>query len=120
MQIQMTAGQLADLAESPKPHNLDAESLLPVLRGETDKHRDYVLTEERPYQAIRTDKWKLINTYNDVTELYDMQARALVWSGKSSIPPVETMAELVSGAAMSVAELIDKDDLIANGAALRR
>ena len=49
-----------------------------------------------------------------ITELYDMQGRALVWSGKSSIPPVETVAELVSGAAVSVVELIDGDDLIAD------
>ncbi len=48
-----------------------------------------------------------------VSELYDMEARALVWSGKSSNPPVETIAELVSDAARSVVELINGDDLIA-------
>ena len=47
-----------------------------------------------------------------VTEVYDVGAEALVWSGKSSTPPVESMAELVSGAAVSVAELIEEDGLI--------
>ncbi len=49
-----------------------------------------------------------------VTEVYDVQAEALVWSGKSSTPPVESMEELVSGAAVSVAELIEEDGLISD------
>ena len=49
-----------------------------------------------------------------VTEIYDVRGEALVWSGKSSTPPVESMAELVSGAAVSVAELIHEDGLISD------
>ena len=64
---------IADLAGSPRPHNIDAHSLLPLLHGETYEHRDHVITMERPYRAIRTKKWKLCETYNDVSELYDME-----------------------------------------------
>ncbi|MDJ0909528.1 MAG: hypothetical protein QNI99_10050 [Woeseiaceae bacterium] len=49
-----------------------------------------------------------------VTEVYDVRAEALVWSGKSSTPPVESIAELVNGAAVSVADLIYDDGLIAD------
>ncbi len=48
-----------------------------------------------------------------VTEAYDVQAEALVWSAKSSTPPVESMAELISIAAKNVAELVDSYWLIA-------
>lgn len=65
---------VCELAGAPRPHNTDAHSLMPLLRGETDQHRDYVLTQERPYRAIRDQQWKLIDTYNDQTELYDMDA----------------------------------------------
>ncbi len=64
---------IADLAGSPRPHNIDAHSLLPLLRGETEEHRDHVITMERPHRAIRTKKWKYCETYNDVSELYDME-----------------------------------------------
>lgn len=65
---------ICDIAGAPRPHNIDARSFLPLLRGETTEHRDYVLTIERPYRAIRTARWKLIETYNDQTELYDMDS----------------------------------------------
>lgn len=65
---------ICELAGAPRPHNIDAHSFLPLLRGETEEHRDHVLTIERPYRAVRTAKWKLIDTYNDRTELYDMEA----------------------------------------------
>jgi len=68
---------IADLAGSPRPPNIDAHSLLPLLRGETREHRDHVMTMERPHRAIRTKKWKLCETYNDATELYDMQSDPL-------------------------------------------
>lgn len=65
---------ICDLAGALPPANIDARSFLPLLRGETTDHRDHVLTIERPYRAIRTERWKLIETYNDMTELYDMSA----------------------------------------------
>jgi arylsulfatase len=65
---------VADLAGSSRPDNIDAHSLLPLLRGETTEHRDHVITMERPYRSIRTARWKLTENYNDTTELYDMES----------------------------------------------
>lgn len=49
-----------------------------------------------------------------VAEIYDMGGEALVWSSKLATPSAETAAELVSLAASSVVELVDRDNLIAN------
>lgn len=63
---------ICDLAGLRTPSHLDARSFLSVLNGVTDKHREYVLTQELPYRAIRTERWKYIETHNDTCELYDM------------------------------------------------
>lgn len=71
---------ICDLAGAPPPGNIDARSFLPLLRDAQacrdsgTAHRDYVLTQERPYRAIRTAEWKLIETYNDRAELYNMES----------------------------------------------
>jgi arylsulfatase len=64
---------ICDLTGISSPPNIDARSFLPVLTGSQTGHRDYVLTIERPYQAMRTREWKYIDTYNDWNELYNMQ-----------------------------------------------
>ncbi len=63
---------VCDIAGLNTPSHLDARSFLPVLKGTKDKHREYVLTQELPYRAIRTERWKYIETHNDMCELYDM------------------------------------------------
>ncbi|MEQ8674451.1 MAG: sulfatase-like hydrolase/transferase [Aggregatilineales bacterium] len=57
---------------SPQP-GLDAESFAPILRGETTTHRQNTVTAERHYRAIRTHQYKLIQNYNDIFELYDLE-----------------------------------------------
>lgn len=71
---------LVELAGLPAQPNLDARSFTAVLHGKMTEHRDCVVTTERSpvpsqgsYRAIRTQKYKLILTDNDRTELYDMQ-----------------------------------------------
>lgn len=63
---------ICELAGSTRPDNVDAYSLLPLLRGEAEDHRDHVVTIERPFEAIRDGRWKYIRTHNDLPELYDM------------------------------------------------
>ena len=64
---------ICDLAGLNRPDTIDAHSLLPLLKGEVETHREYVLTEERPFRAIANDEWKFIETYNDVSELYNLK-----------------------------------------------
>ena len=64
---------ICELAGATRPDNVDAHSLLSLLKGETIEHRDHVLTIERPFEAIRDHKWKFVRTHNDLSELYDME-----------------------------------------------
>ncbi len=61
--------ELSDLAPTvleacglPVPPEMQARTLLPLLRGETDAHRDRVFVEyaDNAEAAVRTDRWKLI------------------------------------------------------------
>jgi choline-sulfatase len=53
---------LLALCGAPTPDNLHGRSLLPLLRGETDTHRDHVIVEyaDNEEAMIRTERWKLI------------------------------------------------------------
>ena len=52
---------------------IDARSIAPVLRGETETHRTETVSALRNFRCIRTATHKLIENYNDVTELYDLE-----------------------------------------------
>ena len=45
-----------------------------MLRGETASHRSETVSGIRNFRCIRTHEYKLIENYNDVTELYDLIA----------------------------------------------
>jgi len=63
---------ICELAGLPPQANIDARSFAPLLRGETEAHRDNVVSALRNFRCIRTDRYKYIANYNDVTELYDL------------------------------------------------
>ncbi len=63
---------ICDLAGLPAQEGIDARSFAPVLRGETDAHRADAVTALRHLRAIRTDRYKLIENYGDLDELYDL------------------------------------------------
>lgn len=52
----------------------DGLSLMPLVRGETDKHRDDVLIEVHAHYCLRTDDWKIIIGRDGLTlALFDLQ-----------------------------------------------
>ncbi|ELR69547.1 Choline-sulfatase [Fulvivirga imtechensis AK7] len=72
------------LAGLEKPANMDGQSFVPLLKGETPEWRDRIYYEyfwERPFpqtptvHAVRTDKYKYIRYYGiwDINELYDIE-----------------------------------------------
>jgi N-acetylglucosamine-6-sulfatase len=80
------APTLLQLAGTAIPKNLHGRSLVPLLKGEPVKWRDSFLVEyfsdkvfprmdHMGYQAVRTDRWKLIHytDLKDMDELYDLQ-----------------------------------------------
>lgn len=64
---------LCELAGLPAQENIDAESFVPVLRGQAAEHRTETVSAIRQFRCVRTREHKLIQNYNDGTELYDLR-----------------------------------------------
>jgi len=62
---------ICELAGLRPQENIDALSFAPLLRGGAT-HRSGTVSAIRNFMCIRTDRYKLIKNYNDVTELYDL------------------------------------------------
>lgn len=65
---------IVELAGMPPQPRLDAQSFAPLLLGQRDDHRSEALVTYRNYRALRTDRYKFIENYNEAPELYDLQA----------------------------------------------
>ena len=64
---------MCDLAGLDPQPNIDAQTLAPVLKGETASHRTETVSAFRKFRLVRTEQYKLVENCNDVTELYDYQ-----------------------------------------------
>jgi arylsulfatase A-like enzyme len=66
---------ICQLAQVPVPAAAEGNSLVPLLKGQAGKQRDYLFTAYRDVQrSVRTDRWKLMR-YPQVneTQLFDLQ-----------------------------------------------
>jgi arylsulfatase len=68
--LNATACQMAALPPDGKAY--DALSFLHVLHGQKDEHRSDIVSCEYNFRCIRTDRYKYIENFNDITELYDL------------------------------------------------
>lgn len=64
---------ICDMAGLPALADVDARSFSDVLHGRRETHRGDIVSEERIYRSIRTDRYKYIWNYNDRDELYDLR-----------------------------------------------
>jgi choline-sulfatase len=64
---------VCDWAGLPPQENIDARSLCGVLSGADWQHRDNVVSMIRNWRMIRTERFKLVDNYNELPELYDLQ-----------------------------------------------
>ena len=64
---------ICELAGVPVLPRIDAKSIAPVLHGETETHHTETVSALQNFRCIRTATHKLIENYNDVTELYDLE-----------------------------------------------
>lgn len=63
---------LLDLAGcTPRP-GLDARSIAPLIRGPGTCHRESAVSQLRNGRCVRTERYKLVENYNDRSELYDL------------------------------------------------
>ena len=69
---------ICDLAAAETPCKVEGKSLLPIIRGEKDKVRDYLLGAYKSTQRIvRDERWKLIKYHVGGAkhrQLFDLQA----------------------------------------------
>ena len=117
------------IREAVQGRNIDAVVLTRVINSDTDAQLRTASTETL---ASRRDNglidlfrydYREVTGPSDldleisvtiVTEVYDVGDEALVWAAKSSVAPVETMAELINSAVNSVAGSLSRDNLIAD------
>lgn len=117
------------IREAVRGRNIDAVALTRVINSDSDAHINTGATDtlasrkdngfidlfRYDYREVtEPDDLDLEVSVTIVTEVYDLADEALVWASKSSVPPVETMAELFSAAGDSVAVALDRSNLIDN------
>lgn len=88
-----TNATICDLAGLRPQRNVDAESLLPVLRGKTKFHREDAISAISEFRLIRTRSHKYVRNKGDVDELYDLKADPLELTNIASKNP-ELVSEL--------------------------
>jgi arylsulfatase len=64
---------VTDLAGLPALLGSEALSLAPLFDGNQDEHRGECLSTIHEFQLVRTDRYKFVNNFADVPELYDLQ-----------------------------------------------
>ncbi|MFP4105752.1 MAG: sulfatase [Phycisphaerae bacterium] len=64
---------ICELAGLEPQNDIDARSFGPVVRGEQDAHRDDAVSALRNCRCLRTERYKLIDNYQQGLELYDLQ-----------------------------------------------
>jgi len=65
---------ICDLAGLDPQPDIDARSFRDILEGASDTHRTETVSAIRNFRQIRTREHKLVENFNDVTELYDLRA----------------------------------------------
>ena len=65
---------LCELAGLPTQENIDARSLVPILQEQVSETRTETVSAMRNFRCLRTHRFKYIENYNDIDELYDLDA----------------------------------------------
>ncbi|MGC9346591.1 MAG: sulfatase family protein, partial [Anaerolineae bacterium] len=64
---------ICDLAGLPTQSGIDARSLASILRAQSTAHRTETVSAIRHFRCIRTERYKYIQNYNALDELYDLE-----------------------------------------------
>ena len=68
---------ICELAGLGRQEGVDAVSFAGLLRGETDQHREEVLSSLGHFRCVRTREWKYVDNAGDCFELYHMVSDAV-------------------------------------------
>jgi choline-sulfatase len=64
---------ICELAGLPAQERIDARSLVPILTGDESIVRSDQFTVMRNFECVRTSRYKLVQSHNDLPELYDLE-----------------------------------------------
>ena len=64
---------ICQLAGLPPQGGIDGLSLVPVIDGRSETHRTETVSALRNFRCLRNERYKLIQNYNSVTELYNLE-----------------------------------------------
>jgi arylsulfatase A-like enzyme len=69
------AATFLEIAGVKRPDEMSSKSLLPLLKGKTDKHRDFVLSGLSTWRMVFDGRYKLIKDFGEQggTLLFDLQ-----------------------------------------------
>jgi arylsulfatase A-like enzyme len=99
-----TAAQIAGVPADKLPKNLDGQSILPTLEGQSQKPHDYLYFEfhERGFdQAVRMGDWKAVRVgFDQPIELYDLKTDLAEAHNVAAAHPdlVQRAAEIMTSA----------------------
>ena len=63
---------ICEMADVAPPHGMDARSIMPVLRGDSDRHRDEAVSMLNHFRSICDGRYKLVQHVNAGGELFDL------------------------------------------------
>jgi arylsulfatase A-like enzyme len=88
---------LAELCSLPLPLNIDGQSLVPIIKGESDQVRKTLFTAYRnTVRAVRNDKWKLIRyPERNFSQLFNLEKDPLELNNLSSDSMYRSTCELL-------------------------
>ncbi|WP_226527240.1 sulfatase [Metabacillus niabensis] len=78
---------VCELAGLPAQENIDAKSFGSILRKESLNHRSDIVSAERNFRVLRTNRYKYIENYNDISELYDLKEDPLELKNLGEVQP---------------------------------
>ena len=103
--VMPTVLELQGIAQRVGDRGFDGLSLVPVMEGRTDEHRDAIMLSECTWQAkrgVRTRDWKYISCWDPGIyprlgpELYDLRADPLEQHNLAAVRP-DMVAEMELG-----------------------
>ena len=88
---------LTALCDLPDPHDLDGESLVPLLaKPDTLLDRAVLTTYDYGDYSVRYENWHLINYIDGTRELYDLKTDPFEWNNLASVQSFDPIIQMLN------------------------
>ena len=82
------AATCLDAARLPVPSEMDSRSLMPLLSGSAESHREYLFSGLEPWRAVTDGQYKLIRGFDPSITRYYPEATRPVYATTKGQPPL--------------------------------